>query len=346
MRPQHRRPLWPYDKLETGWAILYSCFVLLILDFQRQNYVYSGYFRRFVLLISWSCNDSFMFTCFVFFAPLFCCIMTPSICFCLFWNVYIFVNGCFTIYNLFRCPCQEQVCGYVSEQVLPHALNGEHICPSAVVEALMLQGWTWLVSTERAVLEFPHWGLIFSRKTLQYSVLIKSNVSLHKLPWKSCFLLRSITRAQNIDFNQKIEKNDEDPEERWIYDIVFLSEHPSNIIIRFAFRTCRWICCVSESIEQHMVVSHANHVTLFSQCTQSTQGGRFFFSLFQDSESVDFVVGLTDLCRLKKSWIQVAWSQPKKTPNAEAFSHMDRLAAAPRVRKKVTTRSPFHRFID
>ena len=26
---------------------------------------------------------------------------------------------------------EEHVCGYVSEQVLPHALNGEHICCSA-----------------------------------------------------------------------------------------------------------------------------------------------------------------------------------------------------------------------
>ena len=31
-------------------------------------------------------------------------------------------------------------------------------------------------------------------------------------------------------------------------DMVFLPEHPSNMIIRFAFRTCRWICCVSQSI--------------------------------------------------------------------------------------------------
>ena len=31
------------------------------------------------------------------------------------------------------CAIQEQVCGYVSEQVLPHALNGEHICCLAAV---------------------------------------------------------------------------------------------------------------------------------------------------------------------------------------------------------------------
>ena len=28
---------------------------------------------------------------------------------------------------------QEQVCDYVSEQVLPHAINGEHICDPAAL---------------------------------------------------------------------------------------------------------------------------------------------------------------------------------------------------------------------
>lgn len=61
------------------------------------------------------------------------------------------------------------------------------------------------------------------------------------------FLLRSFSREQNNRFNQKIEKNHCITSGRKV-DMVFLSEHPSNMIIRFAFRAGRWICCVSESI--------------------------------------------------------------------------------------------------
>lgn len=61
------------------------------------------------------------------------------------------------------------------------------------------------------------------------------------------FLLRSFSREQNNRFNQKIQKNHDVTSGRKV-DMVFLPGHPSNMIIRFAFRTCRWICCVKESI--------------------------------------------------------------------------------------------------
>ena len=106
----------------------------------------------------------------IIFAALFCCIMRPRyLFFFLFWHVFLLryvsfiYNWHFSICKLpascffMKCfytpthpsrfrnprPCQEQVCGYVSEQVLPHALNGEHICPSA----LLPLGWAWLVSS-------------------------------------------------------------------------------------------------------------------------------------------------------------------------------------------------------
>lgn len=140
MPPQHRRPLWHFDKLETGWAILYSCFVLLILDFQPQNYVYWNYLRRFVLLHN-EAQVSVLFFSFptCFFVKIgfiynwhFSMRKLPASC-SFMKSFYGLKTSTPTHPSRFGKPrpCQEQVCGYVSEQVLPHALNGEHICPSA-----------------------------------------------------------------------------------------------------------------------------------------------------------------------------------------------------------------------